>query len=100
MKWKTHSIICLLTQFSIWKHKKNRNDNLNAIKKFWMRKKLKMSYKNICQSFYRIHQRINNESTITRQRSYKLLKKRRKNLHRELNLTNEQNLVDFKNALT
>ena len=59
-----------------------------------------MSYENICRNLYRIHQRVNNESTITRQRFYKLSKKRRNNSHFELNFTNEQNLNDFKNALT
>ena len=58
-----------------------------------------MLYENICRSFYRIHRRINNESIITQQHSYKLSKKRRNNSHRELNLTNEQNLNNFKNAL-
>ena len=59
-----------------------------------------MSYENICRNFYRTHQQIDNESTITRQYFYKFLKKRRNNLHFKLNLTNEQNLNDFKNALT
>ena len=58
-----------------------------------------MSYKNICQSFYRIHQQIDNESTITRRHSYKLSKKQRNNLHFESNFTSEQNLNDFKNVL-
>ena len=54
----------------------------------------------IHRNFYRTHQQIDNKSTITQQRFYKFSKKRQKNLRLELNFTNEQNLNDFKNALT
>ena len=59
-----------------------------------------MSYENIYQSFYRIHRRINNKLIIIRRRLYRLSKKRRNNSYRESNFMNEQNLNDFKNALT
>ena len=59
-----------------------------------------MSYKNIYRNFYRIHRQINNKLIITQRYFYKLSKKRRNNLHCELNFTNEQNLNNLKNALT
>ena len=64
-----------------------------------MRKNLKTLYENICRSFYRINQRINNKLTIIRQRFYKLSKKQRNNSYFELNFTSELNLNDFKNVL-